>query len=348
MYTWAPSTSEMSGAMFRGTEMSKNLRMYPTASPPGALPMSSTWDFVTRSSSDELAAKTASASPTHFRRSGSRANSKSISGKSAASSSHRGMERLTMVTRAQPLEARCFTRRRVILPAPMMQIRASLKQCVGSFIWHSSAAAEETETAPEAIDVSVRTRLPAWIACLKSPFRCRPYPSASWPYSWTLFTCARICPSPITSESRPAETRRRCFVASLSRSRKRYGRSSSMLSPLFWHSQLSTSFRPRCQDSAPMYSSMRLHVERTAASSMCGKAVSSPIAPFHSSAGVARRSRISTGAVCTERPMQKSVPLGSAAYRLAPAARRRRSSSAALESSRRPPRAAGGAAPARA
>lgn len=43
--------------------------------------------------------------------------------------------------------------------------------------------------------------------------------------------CARIWPSPMTSESRPADTRRRWFAASRSRRRKRYFWSSSSGTP---------------------------------------------------------------------------------------------------------------------
>mmetsp|Transcript_6178 Transcript_6178/g.17437 ORF Transcript_6178/g.17437 Transcript_6178/m.17437 type:complete len:341 (+) Transcript_6178:118-1140(+) len=221
LYTMAPSASSMSFAMFRGTEMSKNRRTPPTLPPPGAAPMAATSLLPTRMDSDPEAANTTSASSTLRISSGTRANSKSTSGKSAASSSQRGMERLTTVILVHPLDCRCFTSSRVIFPAPMMQIRASLKSCEGSFIWHSSAAAEDTETAPLAMDVSVRTRFPAWMACLNRPLRWRSYPLALCPFSCTALTWAKICPSPMTSESSPAETRKRCRVASRSRSRKR-------------------------------------------------------------------------------------------------------------------------------
>jgi len=155
----------------------------------------------------------------------------STSGNSSARASARGRVRLRTVTFLQPLEARCLTSRRDILPAPMMATRASSKSCEGSLSCTSSAAAEDTDTEPVEMDVSVRTRFPAVMACLKSPFRWRPNPFTSWPPWYTALTCARIWPSPITRLSSPAETRSRCDVASESRSRKTYGRRSSSAMP---------------------------------------------------------------------------------------------------------------------
>lgn len=54
---------------------------------------------------------------------------------------------------------------------PQGRALASAKLWVGSFSCASSAAALDTETAPEAMDVSARTRLPAVMACLNRPLR---------------------------------------------------------------------------------------------------------------------------------------------------------------------------------
>ena len=69
------------------------------------------------------------------------------------------------------------------LRAPTLE---SLKSWVGSLSCASSAAAEETDTAPEEIEVSERTRLPAVTACLNRPLRWRPKPGEFCP---TLCTC---------------------------------------------------------------------------------------------------------------------------------------------------------------
>ena len=65
----------------------------------------------------------------------------------------------------QPLEARCLSSSRLIFPAPTMHTATPSKDPPGSFSSASSAAAEETETAPEAMEVSARTRLPPVMAC---------------------------------------------------------------------------------------------------------------------------------------------------------------------------------------
>ena len=65
------------------------------------------------------------------------------------------------MTLLQPLLAKCLTSSLDILPAPMMHTLASAKLWLGSLSCASSAAAELTETAPEEMVVSVRTRLPA-------------------------------------------------------------------------------------------------------------------------------------------------------------------------------------------
>lgn len=66
---------------------------------------------------------------------------------------------------------------------------ASDQSWLGSLSCASSAAAEDTDTAPEAMDVSERTRLPAVTACRNSAVSCRPKPGASRPTLYTCFTC---------------------------------------------------------------------------------------------------------------------------------------------------------------
>ena len=94
------------------------------------------------------------------------------------------MLRLTMVILVQPLETRCFTNSFDILPAPMMETRTFSQVLPGSFICASSAAADETDTAPVAMLVSLRTRLPAVMACMNRADKYWPKPLASEP-TWT-------------------------------------------------------------------------------------------------------------------------------------------------------------------
>mmetsp|Transcript_3775 Transcript_3775/g.9533 ORF Transcript_3775/g.9533 Transcript_3775/m.9533 type:complete len:411 (-) Transcript_3775:678-1910(-) len=271
----ALSRSLMAGSMFLGTEMSKKRRVPPTVAS-GHAGIAATSSLVIRIESELEAAKMTSDSATLCIRLGESSKVNSTSGNSSCSSRHRGMLRFTTVILLHPLDERCFTSSLDIFPAPTMHTRQSSKELEGSLSWASSAAALETETAPDAMSVSLRTRLPAWIACLNSVFRWRPKPpclsSASYsvPRRCTFLTCARIWPSPMTRESRPPLTRRRCRMASRSRRRKRCGLSSSMGRPLFLESQSSISFTPRCQLRPTAYSSMRLHVDRMHASLMCG------------------------------------------------------------------------------
>mmetsp|Transcript_684 Transcript_684/g.2128 ORF Transcript_684/g.2128 Transcript_684/m.2128 type:complete len:206 (+) Transcript_684:600-1217(+) len=205
--------------------MSKNLLTPPTCS--HASPIAETSSLVIRISSEEDAAKTTSALATQSISLGESSKVKSTSGNSCCSSSHLGMERLTTVILEQPLLNRCLTRSLDIFPAPTMRTEAPSKSPDGSLSWQSSAAAEDTETAPLAMSVSLLTLFPAWMACLNSAFRCLPNPpllsscSYSVPSLCTFLTWARIWPSPITRESSPPLTLRRCLMASRSRSRKR-------------------------------------------------------------------------------------------------------------------------------
>lgn len=109
-----------------------------------------------------------------------------MSGYSSASASARGMLRFRIVTRRHPFDSRCFTSSVLILPAPMMHTRAASQQLPGSFSCASSTAAEDTDTEPVEMDVSLRTRLPAVMACLNRPVSWRPKPLLLWP---TLYTC---------------------------------------------------------------------------------------------------------------------------------------------------------------
>mmetsp|Transcript_134632 Transcript_134632/g.327285 ORF Transcript_134632/g.327285 Transcript_134632/m.327285 type:complete len:206 (-) Transcript_134632:597-1214(-) len=170
------------------------------------------------------------------------------SGKSACSSSTRGRDRFTIVISVHRFETRCFTRSLDIVPAPTIITLHPSNEFPGSFICTSSAAAEDTDTAPDAIDVSLRTRFPAVIAALNRPLRCLPNPSTHSPSAKTFFTCAKICPSPMTTESSPPDTFRRCAVASWSLSRNMCSLSSSSGTPLYCAIHSSTSRTPRWND----------------------------------------------------------------------------------------------------
>mmetsp|Transcript_16543 Transcript_16543/g.53987 ORF Transcript_16543/g.53987 Transcript_16543/m.53987 type:complete len:427 (+) Transcript_16543:6053-7333(+) len=279
--TCATSPSSLTSAStLRGTAMSKRRRVPPTASPRGGIPSRSALRM--RGSSEKAAVKMRSASSTQRIISGRSSTRMSISGKSALSASAEAAERFTMVMVLHFLELKCFTSNRDILPAPTMHTLASSKLCVGSLSCASSAAALDTDTAPEAMVVSARTRLPALTAAEKSPFKFRPNPSHSaTPFSYTDLTCAKICPSPITRLSKPADTFSKCCVASRSRSRNKCSCNSGSGMPDFATSHSSTSRTPLCHESATTYTSMRLHVDKTAASSMCGYEHSSSMARGH-------------------------------------------------------------------
>mmetsp|Transcript_3932 Transcript_3932/g.6732 ORF Transcript_3932/g.6732 Transcript_3932/m.6732 type:complete len:283 (-) Transcript_3932:723-1571(-) len=247
----AVSKSLMLGSMFLGTEMSKNLLTPPTSSEHTG--MASTSSLLMRMESELEAAKTTSESATHSINFGLSSNLNSTSGNSSASSSHLGIDLLTTVILLHPLEYKCLTRSFDIFPAPMMHTFEWSKEFDGSLSCASSAAALLTDTAPLAMSVSLLTLFPAWIACLNKAFRCLPKPPAlnslsySEPSLCTFFTWARICPSPITSESRPPLTLSRCLMASLSLSKNKCGLSSSIGRPLFFESQSSISLTPLCQ-----------------------------------------------------------------------------------------------------
>ena len=69
-----------------------------------------------------------------------------------------------MVASLHPFEIKCLTSRVDILPAPIMHILLPSKLLSGNLSLANSTAAELTETEPLAMEVSVRTRLPATIA----------------------------------------------------------------------------------------------------------------------------------------------------------------------------------------
>lgn len=214
------------------------------------------------------AAKTMSEFSTHSINSSMRCMSIAISGKSAYSYWALGQERFKIVALVHPLESRCLTRSVDIFPAPIIHTRAFSNVLLGSFSLASSTAAELTDTLPLAIDVSVRTRFPATIAYLNSPFRCLPNAQQLCPSRYTFFTWDKIWPSPITKLSKPALTCRRCSTASASRNKNRKGRSSSIDSWDVCASHSSISRTPRWQDKATTQSSKRLQVDKIAASSI--------------------------------------------------------------------------------
>ena len=93
------------------------------------------------------------------------------SGNSSARASARGRVRLTMVISVHRLDAKCFTKSLDMVPAPTMSTFTPSNDCAGSFICTNSAAADDTDTAPLAMDVSLRTRFPAVIAALNNPVK---------------------------------------------------------------------------------------------------------------------------------------------------------------------------------
>ena len=98
-------------------------------------------------------------------------------------------------------------------PAPISSTRrpsSSPNTCCAS-----AAAADGTDAGLSPIAVSTRTRRPAWSACRKTWSSSGP----GAPASNALRTWPRISPSPGTSESSPAATRKRCSAAASSGSR---------------------------------------------------------------------------------------------------------------------------------
>mmetsp|Transcript_13172 Transcript_13172/g.48032 ORF Transcript_13172/g.48032 Transcript_13172/m.48032 type:complete len:311 (+) Transcript_13172:253-1185(+) len=186
--TRASSSSAREGHTLRGTEISTYMRSGREHSS-----RSATMSLVYSRSSEPVEVKTTSLAAVHSSRSSIRWMSKVAAGKSAASCSARGRERLRRTKEVTPLEMACLTRRRDMVPAPMMHSLASATLLPsGIFMSTSSTAAEDTDTAPLEISVSERTRLPAMTARLKRPFRLRPKPSTPWPFWKTDLTCARI------------------------------------------------------------------------------------------------------------------------------------------------------------
>mmetsp|Transcript_33119 Transcript_33119/g.82391 ORF Transcript_33119/g.82391 Transcript_33119/m.82391 type:complete len:201 (+) Transcript_33119:1648-2250(+) len=194
----------------------------------------------------------------------------STSGYCAASSCERSSPRLSRRTRVMPLEARCVSRRRDMVPAPTIQIDASahgLPSATCERMSASSAAADEIETAPLEMDVSERTRLPAATATLsRRPSTLPADPSGSVACVKQAFTCERIWPSPTTSESSPALTRSRCHAASSPPSMNRLSHSACSGSPLRSTRNSITSRIAAFRSGVTRCSSNRLHVESTAAS----------------------------------------------------------------------------------
>mmetsp|Transcript_35057 Transcript_35057/g.104173 ORF Transcript_35057/g.104173 Transcript_35057/m.104173 type:complete len:251 (+) Transcript_35057:387-1139(+) len=133
-----------------------------------------------------------------------------------------------------------------ILPAPRMHtltLPAGFLTSRRAFIIMSSTAALDTDTEPLPILVLVRASLPILMAAF-SIFETilPPEPSTGTPASgltfsmqcsWQALTCARICASPSTRESRPEETSKRCVVASSPECVKRYWSRSSRARPDF-------------------------------------------------------------------------------------------------------------------
>ena len=124
-----------------------------------------------------------------------------------------------------PRETRFRAVASLILPAPSSSTRrpsSSPNTCCAS-----AAAADGTDAGLSPIAVSTRTRRPVCSACRKR--RSSSGPGA--PASNALRTWPRISPSPGTSESSPAATRKRCSAAASSRAGRARRRASSARSP---------------------------------------------------------------------------------------------------------------------
>mmetsp|Transcript_5265 Transcript_5265/g.17762 ORF Transcript_5265/g.17762 Transcript_5265/m.17762 type:complete len:386 (+) Transcript_5265:1948-3105(+) len=237
----------------------------------------------------------------------------STSGNCAASASARSMPRLSSRARRTPLEARCVSNRRDMVPAPTMVIEAPSKgrpSASSARMSASSEAALEMDTAPLAIEVSARTRLPAATATLRrreSTFLAEPPLEVACEKQ--ALTCDRICPSPTTRESRPEDTRSRCQTASSPESMKRLPHSVPSSRPERALRCASTSRMAALRSADTRCSSKRLQVDRVAASCTAGQAARSAAeALFHSASGTASFSRTSTVAVWWERPITRGCP----------------------------------------
>mmetsp|Transcript_769 Transcript_769/g.2072 ORF Transcript_769/g.2072 Transcript_769/m.2072 type:complete len:270 (+) Transcript_769:1709-2518(+) len=229
LYTNMPSTSPSSLATLRGTEMSTSITRCLSSG-------TGRFSTVRMGSVAAVDVKTMSAPRTMFTSASIGCSLSSTSGIIFASSSARSTERFTTWIVGSPRELRCCTSKRDILPAPMMATRASLSSTPSSgcaLSATSSTAAEEIDTAPLAMLVSERTRRPAETATFSSRDRIFPaLPSAALEISKQRRTCERIWPSPMTSESSPADTRSRCHAASSSGSTNSTLRSSATDNPL--------------------------------------------------------------------------------------------------------------------
>mmetsp|Transcript_13620 Transcript_13620/g.42631 ORF Transcript_13620/g.42631 Transcript_13620/m.42631 type:complete len:274 (+) Transcript_13620:1003-1824(+) len=165
LYALTPASSLHCSSTLRGTEMSTSISRRSagiTASSPSLVTMQCVAPVDVKTASHVRSASSSASMPSH---------ETATSGNCAASSCERSSPRLSRRTAVIPLDARCVSSSRDMVPAPTMQIDAPSKgrpSASSLRISASSAAADEIETAPFAIDVSERTRLPAATATLSS------------------------------------------------------------------------------------------------------------------------------------------------------------------------------------
>mmetsp|Transcript_26166 Transcript_26166/g.49113 ORF Transcript_26166/g.49113 Transcript_26166/m.49113 type:complete len:350 (+) Transcript_26166:933-1982(+) len=248
---------------------------------------------------------------------------------SSCSFSTRSGERLTTVTVRTFFDFRCTSSSLAILPAPTITTLEFVSDLVGSNVsspatscctcwlrcWSAcccilsavnSTAADDTLTAPLQISVSLRTRLPTRSAdsniCLStSP----PLPSSAQLRVKAFFTWHWICASPSTILSSPADTRMRWKIASSPVS------TNMCLRRVSWSTVPSVRACRNCRASViasysflpATYTSKRLQVLRTKASSIESASHKEEEASFHCSSGIASCSRTSTGQCRCETPM---------------------------------------------
>ena len=129
---------------------------------------------------------------------------------SSASRSALPSVRLTTAVSAAPRRVAVETASEAIAPAPTTSTRSPARLLPGT-AW--SRAALTMEGAAWAMSVSAWERLPIRRACWNSTLSAGPTVPSSWPRRSASRVWPRICPSPTTIESSPAETWKRWETA---------------------------------------------------------------------------------------------------------------------------------------
>ncbi|BAT11539.1 Os10g0502450 [Oryza sativa Japonica Group] len=186
LYTRAWPTSDTQALTFLGTDMSTKSRTPPIASEIAG--SASACSFVNNGVSDAVLVNTTSASAAASYISVRGLYTISMSFISSRMASTLSTERFTTTTFLHPLAIKCLTTNFPILPAPINSILADRHSDFGSFIKANSTAAELTETAPDDMLVSQRTRFPAVIASLNILSMFFPKPPLFCPLLTTCLT----------------------------------------------------------------------------------------------------------------------------------------------------------------